>query len=63
VLLLIITFDSLIKRCLPQRLAAAEKKLEKKEKRAEKLEKIFLAEEEQEKKTLGKKLEAARNVS
>ena len=46
-----------------QKIAAREKALERKEKRAEKLEKVFLAEEEQEKKILEKKTQAARAVS
>lgn len=46
-----------------QRIAAQEKALERKEKRAERLEKIFLAEEAQEKQILAKKVEAARTVS
>jgi hypothetical protein len=46
-----------------QRLLAAEQALERKERKAEKLERIFLAEEEQEQKILKQKLDAARAVS
>jgi len=49
--------------CPQQRLVAQEKAIERKEKRAEKLGKVFLAEEAQEKKILEKKLEAERAVS
>jgi hypothetical protein len=42
---------------------AAEQALERKERKAEKLERIFLAEEEQEQKILKQKLDAARAVS
>ena len=46
-----------------QRLLAAEQALERKERKAEKLERIFLAEEAQEQKILKQKLDAARAVS
>lgn len=46
-----------------QRLLAQEKELERKERKAERLERIFLAEEKQEQLILKKKLEAAREVS
>jgi len=61
-LLFISTLDSDL-NVSPQRIAAQEKAIERKEKRAERLEKIFLAEEAQEKKILAKKVEAARTVS
>jgi hypothetical protein len=61
-LLFISTLDSDL-NVSRQRIAAQEKALERKEKRAERLEKIFLAEEAQEKQILAKKVEAARTVS
>jgi len=51
------------RRFNPQKLLAREKEGERKEKRAERAERIFLAEEQQEKKILQQKSDAARTVS